>query len=185
MVFNVNKENLKLGTENYLNDNMYLFICKLYEQNNLYEYFNEEIYKYSEPYFNTTILDAYIADYGEDQSEWTELTPNGKIPLSWFLSKGFVDAERFYNFDFKTYQDGTDLYDYIDVDLDEEGSEVFLSKTEFFRSYTNQLLYSTYDKLNAYPYNVKTSLKLTANALIYWGIDLVAFNPELEQFLNQ
>lgn len=228
MVFNVNQENLELGADSYIKDNFYLFICKLYEQNSLYDRFNEDIYKYSEPYFNTSIMDAYIADYGEDQEAWTELTPNGKIPLSWLLEKGFIDAEGFYGFSFKSYRettypvdengdyivwDGEGSYgyirdedgnyyrdedgnrikflrvyvyhDYINVDLDNDDDLFLEDKAEFIRSYTNQLLYSTYDELNAYPDNVKTSLILIANTLIDWGIDLLAFNPELEQFLNQ
>ncbi|WP_163710057.1 hypothetical protein [Mangrovibacterium lignilyticum] len=224
MIFNVNKENLELGTESYMMDNFYLFICKLYEQNDLYELFDDEIYKYSEPYFNMVIEDAYIEDYGDDETQWTELTPNGEIPLAWFLSKGFVDAAGFYGFGFKTYKETTyptdedgnyiaagtgDAYGYVkDADgnyiRDENGklfkalkvyvyhdyidistSSTFLEdKDEFIRSYTNQLLYRTYDELNAYPETIQTGLKLVANTLIDWGIDLVAFNPELEQFLN-
>ncbi|MCU4155854.1 hypothetical protein J1N10_07680 [Carboxylicivirga sp. A043] len=220
MVFNVNQDNLELGADNYIKDNFYLFLCKLYVQNDLYEEFNDEIYKYSEPYFNTPIMDAYIDDYGEDQEDWTELTPNGKVPLSWFLSKGFVDAEGFYNFSFKTYTESTypvdengdyilagpdDAYgwkrdadgnwikalkvvyyhDYINVDINDNDDLFLEDKAEFIRSYTNQVLYRTYDELSAYPDNVQTSLKLTANTLIDWGIDLVSFNPELEQFLNE
>ncbi len=182
MVFNVNKENLKLGTENYIKDNFYLFICKLYTQNQLYSEFDGDIYEFSEPYFNKLIWEAYADEYGEDETQWTELTPNGKIPLSWFLSKGFVDGEGFNDFRFRTYTEGTESYNYIDAGDDATFLE---SKEEFILSYTNQLLYATYDKLNAYPDNIKTGLKLTANTLITWGIDLVAFNPELEQFLNQ
>ncbi|WP_054722411.1 hypothetical protein [Marinifilum fragile] len=228
MVFNVNQENLALGADSYIKDNFYLFICKLYQQNSLYDQFNEDIYKYSAPYFNTPIMDAYIADYGENQEAWTELTPNGKIPLSWLLEKGFIDAEGFYGFSFKSYRETTypvdengdyivwdgkgywsylrdengDYYcdadgnrikflkvyvyhDYINVDLDDDTDLFLKDKEEFIRSYTNQLLYRTYDELNAYPDNVKTSLALIANTLIDWGIDLVAFNPELEQFLNE
>jgi len=224
MIFNVNKENLALGTEAYRNDNFYLFLCKLLQQNSLYGVFDDNVYKYSAPYFNAVIMDAYAADYGDDETQWTELTPNGKIPLSWFLSKGFVDAAGFYGFSFQTYKETTyptdengnyiaaqtgDLYGYV---KDEEGnyirdengklfkalkvyvyhdyinvddSDTFLgSKAEFIRSYINQLLYRTYDELTAYPDDIQTGLTLVANKLIDLGIDLVAFNPELEQFLN-
>ena len=41
-----------------------------------------------------------------------------------------------------------------------------------------------YTKLYDYPDDIQTGLTLVANKLIDLGIDLVAFNPELEQFLN-
>jgi len=224
MIFNVNKQNIALGTDAYRKDNFYLFLCKLLQQNSLYGVFDEDVYKYSAPYFNVVIMDAYAEDYGEDETQWTELTPNGKIPTSWFFSKGFIDAAGFYGFTFKTYKETTypldengDFYvpgpgdpsgyprdedgnyyydengkrikalrvyvyhDYINVD----DTDTFLgSQAEFIRSYVNQLLYRTYDELVAYPDDIQTGLKLVANKLIDLGIDLVAFNPELEQFLN-
>jgi hypothetical protein len=219
MVFNVNQENLQAGAENYFRDNFYLFICKLLEQNDLYDLFDNDIYKFSEPYLNQNILDTYKADFGEDIEEWTDLTPKGKIKTEWFLSKGFVDAEGFNEGLFRTEtvplldedgnyiiaESGDSVTTYVKVDgswkkvkaekvgylnIDEDNekgdSTTFLEdKENFIRSYINQILYRSYDELNAYPANIKTGLKITATTLIDWGIDIVSFNPELEQFLNQ
>ncbi len=249
MVFNVNQENLELDSDqNYMKDNFFLMICKLLDQNNLYDEFDTEIYRYSDPYFGVNIRDTYIEDYGEDREEWTDLTPNGRIKLDWFFSKGFVDAEGFYSglltseyshmetqkningkwvelADNESYTnrdennqwiqqdgkyikaltvDGELVYDedgkYIvvenvsiylpalTVNMEEDGTDdkVFMAdRDEFIRCYINQVLYLGYEDLEAYPENIQISLRLTAQNLIEWGLDLEAFNPELEKFLNQ
>ncbi len=180
LAYNVNQDGLLYNAEKYRKDNFYIFLCRIMEMHDLYQYISEDFSSLSSEYYGESVEEVYAEDFDidlEDDSEGAETVPV-VVDKAWFYSKGFIDAKYFYN-------DGAGL-----TTID--GEEKAIKKSYYFveslnydvRSYLNEMLHRNAEELLAFPDEIKNKMNLLLDFMDEWGVDLVAFNPGLEVIIE-
>ncbi len=176
LAFNVNQDGLLYNAEKYRKDNFYIFLCRIMEMHDLYQYISEDFFSLSSEYYGMSIEEVYAEDFDidlEDDSEGAETVPS-VVDKDWFYSKGFIDARFFYN-------DNTGL---TTIDGEEKAikkSYYFLESLSYdVRSYLNEMLHRNAEELLAFPEVIKDKMNALLDFMDEWGVDLIAFNPDLE-----
>ncbi|WP_430809671.1 MULTISPECIES: hypothetical protein [unclassified Carboxylicivirga] len=176
IAISTNQDALLYNSEQYRRDNFYIFLCRIMEMHDLYAYIPEAFYAMSSENYGRLIETVYAEEFGidlEDDSEGAETVPD-VVSKDWFYSKGFIDARYFYN--------GTIGLTTID------GEPKAIKKKYVFvqdmkadvRSYLNEMLHRNEAELLAFPDSIKSKMLILMNLMEEWGVDLKAFNPDLE-----
>lgn len=165
--------------ENYYNykmDNLYMFICYLFERNDLYSLFGTDFYLPSmENCYGRPItgdedswlgLGVYVEEGGSPDDRYTD--------KYWYWNKGFVSTKWIHAIPAAgEHKDQIELqaqYGITDV-------YVFPDKQRDVRMLINQLLFVTRDVWDSYPEVVKNRFALLMAKFDEWGIDIRAVNP--------
>ncbi len=176
IVINVNQDGLLFNADKFRKDNFYIFLVRMLEMHDLYDEIPGEFSDLSSPYYGLTIENVYADEYGIDLDDEESDTIPDVIDKTWFYGKGFVDARYFYN-----RSQGIGL-----TTINGEAKAIrrtysFVADLETdFRSYLNEAIHRNADELVVYPATITDKMKLLIQTFDEWGVDIVAFNPDLE-----
>ena len=182
IVINVNQDEVTQNREDFIVDDFYVFLAKVLEMNNLYSLVPEEFYANKEDYYGQEMDAIYREEMGIDEE-----TSLSVIDKDWIYSKGFIDAQYFYN----SPSGLGSVWEKIDGEWVKH-SKAFKPRYNFVsgfgedvRSYINELLFRNTSEFEAFPENIQDNLRLIYNMLAGWGVDLMSLNPDIEVLITE
>tara|TARA_R110001606_G_scaffold399236_1_gene582625 strand:- start:22719 stop:23879 length:1161 start_codon:yes stop_codon:yes gene_type:complete len=188
IVFNGSLKDVAPRYEKFKKDNFYVFLVRMMDLNDLYDEFPRELFEEKRQYYGDTIG----AVYGSNSPYRT----SPRIAHSWYHELGFLDSnyltknEVRYSYDSstRTYINptvrsssgfGTRRYIYpkhMFPSNKKEEIKIFLNELIHRKAASTRYIVG-FDDL---PNKLRGYLRETADVFISWGINLRAFNPEIE-----
>ncbi len=171
--FNIDLDVISTSAEKvneYRNDVFYLLLVHTMDLGNMYESIPSSFYDVSNEYFDEVIGDVY-------ESEGYTIDDYGLVDKEWFFEKGFVDAR--YAYSSEGLKDLT-INDSVYVKVVDADDSFLENEIEFANSYINEMIFTNSNTLSNYPEIIQEKFKTIIETFLSWGIDIVAFNPELE-----
>ena len=165
--------------ENYNNfkmDNLYMFICYLFEHNDFYRLFGPDFYLPS-------MENCYGRPLTGDENSWLGLgvyVEEGGSPADqytskyWYWNKGFVSTQ--YLHPILTVGVNQDMIE-LQASYGITEQYKFPDKEREVRTLVNQLLFVSREVWDSYPEVVKGRFGLLMEKFDEWGIDIRAVNP--------
>ncbi|MCG8578289.1 MAG: hypothetical protein MI866_00130 [Bacteroidales bacterium] len=196
IIFSSDFQNLSFSTsawESWKKDNLFIFLMKIIEENNLDDAIPRELFADMVPYYTTNIGTYFNA--------WPATSRFASIDTDEYLKTGFLDSRfvKMYHGQMDPEDDG---YYYTPSEDDEKTTATefgqsrriyayqnFYSKEANIRSYINELIYRPKAENNTHwrttaledlPDNVKTKMRGMIEVLTEWGFDIKRVNPDLE-----
>lgn len=162
---------------NYMRDNMYLFLAFLFERNNLYDELGSDFYitgmedcygrrMSGDAAMNNGEPGVWVAEGGALDTEL--------VPMSWYLNKGFVPTK------------------YLNAPIDgqiriKNGSDTrsyrFPDRKREVLTMINQLIAMSQTDWDQYPAIVQNRFAALVTRFDEWGIDIRSLNPAIEYVL--
>ncbi|MEN8155476.1 MAG: hypothetical protein ABFS10_00875 [Bacteroidota bacterium] len=177
-VFGVDRRTILASSKNfhkYRNDNFFLFMVYVMEKHHMYDLILSQFFETSIQYFGENIGDMY-------KNEGYIVDEYGLVDKEWFLNRGFVDARYFYG------REGLPDVTIGDLTIEKAIKGIFYfpsSNEDFVNSYLNELIHTNSSKLDTYPGIIKEKFIILIEQFMEWGVDIVAFNPELNSLYNE
>lgn len=171
--------------ENYYNykmDNLYMFICYLFEHNDLYDIFGQDFYL-------PEMENCYGRPLTGDESSWLGLgvyveeggSPDDQYTSKyWYWNHGFVSTQ--FCVPVMTTPEGEE--DMIRLKTWADGisdQDVFPDKERDVRNLINQMLFVTQEVYDSYPDVIKNRFSIMMKKFDEWGIDIRSINPTMKQ----
>jgi len=192
IVFNGSMKDVAPSYKKYRNDNFYVFLIRMMEMHDLYDEFPDSLFEAKEQYYKENIGSVYGLD------EPYKTYP--KISHNWYHELGFIDTKYLTKQELKYTYDYT-TKTYINPIIKSSsgfgsGKRIYpkhmfpADRIEDIKMFLNELIHRTavsskytvgFDDL---PENLREDLKTMADVYISWGVDLRAFNPEIESLYN-
>lgn len=187
IVFDLNLDNYNTTSkiEDFSKDNFYILLSRIMGVHDLYSEIPESFFDGKDQYYDQDLEPIFRQELeiGEDKYVWV-------IDKDWIYSKGFIDAQYFYN-----QPSGLrTVYVNYDEDYNRLDERIVIEKgfrprysfiedrEEDVRSYINELIFRNTEEFEAYPQNIQDNLQMMYNLITGWGVDLLAVNPDLEYF---
>ena len=165
----------------YKMDNLYMFICYLFEHNNLYDELEKDFYPIE-------MENCYGRPLTGDESSWLGLgvyveeggSPDDQYTSKyWYWNHGFVSTRNC--IPVMTTPEGEE--DVIRLKTWADGisdKDVFPDRNRDVRNVINQMLFVTQEVFDSYPAIIKDRFSIIMNKFDEWGIDIRSINPTME-----
>ncbi|CAM1339512.1 hypothetical protein [Tenacibaculum aestuarii] len=182
IVFGLNLNEIDGDEDEYTKDNFYIFLSRIISTHKLGDRLPNSFFAGKDVYYNQEMEPIYREEQNLGEEKRVDV-----IDKNWFYSKGFIDAQYFYNGSsgLRSYnqyydEDGNRLPTRIRHTKAIRPSYEFISgKDQDVRSYLNELMFRDADEISAFPQKIQDNLKALYDLLTGLGVDLIAINPEL------
>jgi len=172
-----NPDEVERDLDAYILDDFYVFFNRVMEMNDLFSLIPESFSEGKDAYYDQEMDSLYRTDMGIDDETTVYV-----VDKDWVYSKGFVDAQYFYN----SPSGLGNVYDYS-TSPSTKYTKAFKPSYDFVadletdvRSYVNEMLHRDADELAAFPANIQENMRTLYNLFTSWGVDFKSLNPDLE-----
>ncbi|MEH0157702.1 hypothetical protein V6R21_26675 [Limibacter armeniacum] len=177
IVFAMDMEHIANSTDKYVKENFYAFFSRIIGMHELYNAVPAAFFEGKESYYNQEMEGLFREENGYDEEDALTL-----IDKDWFYSKGFVDAQYFYELSsYKYLKDENNQWVKHIKPLEVAKTPEFAAdEFEDVRAYLNEMIHRDASELEAFPENIKDNMRLLLDTFEGWGVNVKAINPDLE-----
>lgn len=165
---------------NYMRDNLYLFIANLFERNNLYAEFGPDFYlPVMERYYGREFSGLAGTMNNNKPGVWVEEGGSAEDEYAdkyWYWNKGFVSTTSLNPV--VTYGAYMDMIRLRSGEV--TSSYKFPNREREARAMINQLIFMSQQVWDSYPDIVKGRFRVLVDKFDQWGIDIRRINPTIE-----
>lgn len=177
--FSVNLKEIYFSTnamEAYKTDNLYIFLCKIFDQHDLYSQLGSDFNLSGlKNYYGKNLFDVFVnEDNGDKKATYTD--------VQWYWGKGFVSTSAM-NAPATSGQQSGKIQ--INDQFGESYHYKFPDRTMDARMYINQLIFVDRATYETYPEIVKDRFRALMDKFDQWGIDIRAINPVLSELFPE
>ncbi len=174
--------------KNVRNDNFYQIVGYVLDNGDLYNEIPEAFFEVSGAYYGRDMVEVYIEDgYEPDYNDdgtintymrlfYTEYGYKGyqDKTVEWLSEKGFVLTDNLYDPYLRYYGSYRRVY----------YGDTFWDLKRDVRTYVNEMIFGTADEFEAHAEATQNKLRVLIETFMNWGVDFIAFNPDLEVLYN-
>lgn len=185
IVINVKPEDITANATLMGKDDFYIFLIRIMEMHNLFAKVPASFSEGKDAYYGLEMETPFRTENGYSL---TDIPTSYIIDKAWFYSKGFIDAQYFYN--------GTTGLGTVAPLRTPDGTSIPTPRPSYtkairpnyifvadmqtdVRSYINEMIHRNSSEFTAFPANIKANIVMLTNLLDSWGVDIKSVNPAL------